>query len=52
MTFINFYCFDNSAPYDNGQGSGDQGGRQDDIEEGGYETPNKGHNGGWSYYEG
>ena len=52
VTYINFYCIDNSAPYDNGQGSGGQGGIQDDSKEGGYETPNKGHKGGWSYYEG
>ena len=52
MTFRIFYCIDNLALYDNGQGSSGQGGGQDDSKEGGYETPSKGHNGGWSFYEG
>ena len=52
VTFRMFYCIDNLALYDNGQGSSGQGGGQDDSKEGGYETPSKGHNGGWSFYEG
>ena len=52
MTLTNSYCIDTSAPYYNGHGSGGQGGGQDDSKEGGYETPNNGHNGGWSFYEG